>query len=55
MQSNHKVIHLIVCGMIWLGALSFFPESAFSQAESATQRALAGGGDRSSACLHKNE
>ena len=40
MQSNHKVIHLIVCGMIWLGALSFFPESAFSQAESATQRAL---------------
>jgi len=40
MQSNHKVIHLLVCGMIWLGALSFFPESAISQAESATQRAL---------------
>ena len=38
MQSNHKVIHLIVCGMIWLGTLSFFPASVFSQAESATPR-----------------
>ena len=40
MQSNHKVIHVVVCGMIWLGVLSFFPESVFSQDESATQRAL---------------
>ena len=40
MQSNHKVIHLIVFGMIWLGALSFFPARAFSQAESATPRML---------------
>ena len=40
MKSNHKVIHLVVFGMIWLGALSFFPASAFSQAESATPRML---------------
>ena len=40
MQSNHKVIHLIVCGMIWLGTLSFFPARAFSQAENATPRML---------------
>ena len=40
MQSNHKVIHFIVCGMIWLGTLSFFPASVFSQAESTTPRML---------------
>jgi len=40
MKSNHKGIHLVVFGMIWLGALSFFPASAFSQPESATPRML---------------
>ena len=40
MQSNHKAIPVIACGMIWLRLLLFFPESAFPQDESATPPAL---------------
>lgn len=39
-QSNHKAIYGVACGMIWLWVLLFFPESAFSQDERATPRAL---------------
>ena len=40
MQANHKAIHLMAFGMIWLSLLSFFPENAFSQDESPTPRML---------------
>ena len=39
-QSNHKAIYGVACGMIWLWVLLFFPESAFSQVERAPSRAL---------------
>jgi ABC-type amino acid transport substrate-binding protein len=40
MLSNHKVIHVITCGVILLWVFLFLPESAFSQEESANPRTL---------------
>ena len=40
MQSNHKAIYLIACGVMSLCVLLFFPETSFSQGGRGNPRVL---------------